>query len=508
MDVLDSLIDNLDEALFILDQEGKILLYNEVAVEMNRSLVTKPFHVGDNLIDSMGLEKGLFIRDAIHEIKLTKEPEKSFIEFTNKYGVKVPLEFNFVPVINKEGVETHIHLFIRDLSVQKIFEKKMSAQAADLTSLIDNANAIIIGVDASGYITVWNKQCSEITGFEKEEAYTQKLSDLLINEATKRSDLLNGLQGPSLNELIKRGLNHESINNSLITIHNKEGKQRIFLLNGTPKITAAGEVVGLVFVGHDVTELYEYRKSLERKVEERTRELNQSLKKEKEAVEVKNRFVSIASHEFRLPISSIEFQTGFIKKTKKIDREKLYKSLEIIEKQVNHMKRLLDDVLVYGKNEAGKIQLVMASIPLLEFLKGITEEVSHRKNNHHKIEESFNQIPEVLRTDEKLLRGILTNLLTNAIKFSPDKKRVYLNVNGNDGQIVIEVRDEGIGIPAEELTKIFEPFHRGNAVANIQGTGLGLSIVKKSVEILSGSIQVESIVNQGTVFRVTIPIQS
>src|SRR5258705_13401356 len=122
MDVLSSLLDNLDEALFILDNEGKILLFNKVAAELNNSFMIKPFQVGDYLTDSMNLETGLFFRDIIQETKLKKVAQKSFTEFENQ-NTKVYMEFNFVPVINEEGIETHIHLFIRDITAQKIFEK-------------------------------------------------------------------------------------------------------------------------------------------------------------------------------------------------------------------------------------------------------------------------------------------------------------------------------------------------------------------------------------------------
>lgn len=495
MDVLSSLLDNLEEALFIMDKEGKILLFNKGAVELSSSLMIKPFQEGDYLIDSMNLETGLFVRDIIQEIKLKKEPEKSFTELVNQNGAKIYLEFNFVPVINEDGIETHIHLFIRDITSQKIFEKKLTTQAADITNLIENANAIIIGIDTRGYITEWNRHCTEITGFEKDEAYAQKLTTLLLEEKER----------PIFDGLVARGLNRESILNCEILIRHKNGKLQILLLNCALRTTTRGDIVGLVFVGQDITELTEYRKSLEIKVEEKTKELHLALKKEKEVVEMKNRFVSIASHEFRSPLSSIEFETNLIKRTKKLDSKNLKKRLEIIGKQISYMNRLLDDVLIYGKSETGKIQLVISDIALIEFLKRVTEEVGLRPEKHI-IKTEYHQIPDLIRTDEKLLRGIIINLLTNAIKFSPDKDHVYLMVQGSNSSIIIKVRDEGIGIPSDELNKIFEPFLRGKGVEAIQGTGLGLSIVKKSVELLNGNIQLESEIGKGTTFIVTIPV--
>ena len=495
MDVLSSLLDNLDEALFILDKDGTILLFNKVATELDKSFIVKPFRAGDHLTDSLNLETSLFIRGIIQETKLRKEPAKSFVDYTNHHGAKVYLEFNFVPVINEEGVETHIHLFIRDITSQKVFEKKLTSEAANITNLIENANAVIIGIDTRGYITEWNKHCTEVTGFEKDEAYAQKLTSLLLSETEK----------PLFDELVQRALNRQSITNREILIHHKDGQQRIFLCNCTSRTTVTGDVVGLLFVGQDITELTEYRRSLEIKVEEKTKELHEALKKEKEVVEMKNRFVSIASHEFRSPLASIEFETKLIKGNKSLNNKTLKKRLETIEKQISYMNQLLDDVLTYGKSETGKIQLVSSKVVLIDFLNRITEEVIHTRKEGHRIDTEYHNLPLKIETDEKLLRGILINLLTNAIKFSPGKEKVYLRVDGHRRQLMFTVRDEGIGIPGDEINKIFEPFIRGRAVEGIQGTGLGLSIVKKSIELLNGTIDAKSEIDKGTIFTVTIP---
>jgi PAS domain S-box-containing protein len=250
--VLNSLLDNLDEALFILDKEGKILLFNEVAVKLNHSLKFKPFHLGDHLVDSMDLKTSLHMRDMIQEIKLKKEPEKSYEEFVNRNGEKVSLEFNFIPVINEESVVTHIHFLIHDITAKRIYENKIATQAANIASLIETASAIIIGIDTRGYITDWNKHCVEITGYEKEEAYAQKLTNLLLSKTER----------PALDELIRRGLNREPFSNCEILINSKDGNQCIFLLNCTLRTASTGEVVGLLFMGQDITELVGYRKSL------------------------------------------------------------------------------------------------------------------------------------------------------------------------------------------------------------------------------------------------------
>jgi len=369
-------------------------------------------------------------------------------------------------------------------------------QSANASNLIEKANAIIIGVDTRGYITDWNEHCFIVTGFEKEEVYGQKLVETLLASE----------DGPAFDVLMARLLNHELVKNYEIPVRTKSGRTVIFMLSSTPRTSATGETIGIVFVGQDVTELTDYRKSLEIKVEERTRELQRALKKEKEVVEMKSRFVSIASHEFRTPLSSIQFSADFIKKNnQKLSKEELSKRLENIEKQAHHMTSLLDDVLTYGKSEAGKIQLITSTIAVRDFINKIIEEVGHSSKNTHQIKVDFLRIPDQLTTDEKLLRNVLINLLTNAIKFSPGREAVHLAISGNNGQLLFSIHDDGIGIPEEEVDTIFEPFVRGKGVASIQGTGLGLSIVKRAVELLKGTIQATSQVGSGTTFIVTLP---
>ena len=493
---MESILNNIDEALIIADGDGRILYFNEVAFNLSKDILAKPLEKGDDMVHIVSQSRKETIRDMIRNMRVQKQSEKSFAEYVNRQGSTIYLELNYVPVTNDTNELTYIQTFARDITPQKIFEKKLIAQATNINNLIEKANAIIIGVDTQGYITDWNEYCSKITGFEKNEVYAQKFADVLLTKEEKYFD-----------ELLAKVLVNESVSNYEIPVRTKSNKKAIFLLNGTHRVTNANEITGVLFVGQDVTELTEYRRSLEKKVEERTRELQQALNKEKEVVEMKSRFVAIASHEFRTPLSSIEFAVKFIKgqKFQQDFHAEVYAKLEGIEKQVKHMTYLLDDVLTYGKSQAGQIQLILSKIDLHDFLNKIVEDVANNTKNTHVVKKEFSSLPGEISTDEKLLRSVLINLLTNAIKFSPEKSDVYLTVQGDRNQLMISVRDEGMGIPEDEVEKIFEPFIRGKAVAAIQGTGLGLAIVKKAVELLKGSIQAESKIDIGTTFTVRIP---
>jgi signal transduction histidine kinase len=222
---------------------------------------------------------------------------------------------------------------------------------------------------------------------------------------------------------------------------------------------------------------------------------------------MKNKFVSMVSHEFRTPLSSISLASGFIKKYyKRISPEEAEGKLDNIEKQVRHMTFLLNDILTIGKSEAGKIQAQVTPLPIRPFLENLVKDVEQSTGGTHKVKLTIECPFETIYSDEKLLRNIIINLLTNAIKFSPTKKSVNLTVDCLTGKLQIQTQDSGIGIAPEDMPNIFTAFHRGNNVGVVQGTGLGLSITKKAVDLLQGDIQVKSELGKGTQFIITLPL--
>lgn len=236
--------------------------------------------------------------------------------------------------------------------------------------------------------------------------------------------------------------------------------------------------------------------------------LQKALFKEKELSELKVRFISIASHEFRTPLSAINFAAGSMKKYwDKMESIMINKKLTKIEDQVAFMVSLLDDVLLVGQAEAGKMKNRPLNLNLGNFIDIIIEEVYHSSKKSHAIllidtEELKNTD---LFIDEKLGRNIFINLLSNAIKFSPNANKVNVKLSLEKDHTIISVIDFGIGIIESELSNIFSPFTRGENVDFIQGTGLGLAIVKEAVEIMGGEIIVRSTLTDGTTFMVKIP---
>jgi signal transduction histidine kinase len=247
-------------------------------------------------------------------------------------------------------------------------------------------------------------------------------------------------------------------------------------------------------------------------------ELRETLKKEKELNELKSRFISTASHEFRTPLTTILGSTELLKYySHKWGEEKKLIHFERIHSQVKHMTQMLDDVLLVSKAEAGKLEFSPSPMNVIQFCRSLVEELQLSGGRQHtmifKLQgvgiDHESEVGCSLCTsaflDEKLLWHMLSNLLSNAIKYSPEGSTIEFILTCLDSHAEIQIQDQGIGIPEKDKPRLFEAFHRATNVSKVPGTGLGLVIVKNAVDLHGGSITVNSQVGVGTTFTVTIP---
>ena len=213
----------------------------------------------------------------------------------------------------------------------------------------------------------------------------------------------------------------------------------------------------------------------------------------------------MASHEFRTPLSTVLSSASLVDKyTSAEDQEKRSRHVEKIKNSVKHLNTLLEDFLSLGKLEEGKIGIHYHEFNLNELILDTIEEMKESLKKDQRI--SYKGSGRLLIvSDKNLLRNILFNLISNAIKFSGDSKQIFVTSEMSEGFIRISIRDEGIGIPKEDQEHLFSSFFRGKNVVNIQGTGLGLHIVKRYVELLDGSILLESTLGAGTNITVSVP---
>lgn len=238
-------------------------------------------------------------------------------------------------------------------------------------------------------------------------------------------------------------------------------------------------------------------------LEESKEELTQALSKEKELSDLKSRFVSMASHEFRTPLSTILSSASLVAKYLKEDEQpKRDKHIHRIKSAVHNLTDILNEFLSIGKIEDGKIITHFSRFNLEELITTICSELHGIVRPGQQIDYVHTGLREV-ELDITLMRNILINLLSNAIKFSSEGSRIKVNSRVNEEDIVIRVQDSGIGISLEDQEHLFERFFRGKNVVNIQGTGLGLHIVAKYVELMNGHLQCESELEKGTTFTIT-----
>jgi PAS domain S-box-containing protein len=252
----------------------------------------------------------------------------------------------------------------------------------------------------------------------------------------------------------------------------------------------------------------EERRAAEKALRKSEEDLRKALEKEKELNELKSRFVSMASHEFRTPLSTVlssadlaEAYTGGEE-----HQEKRSRHLQRIKTAVGTLTSILNDFLSLSKLEEDMVQTQAVHFTLKSFCEEVEDEVHGLLKPGQKIVQEHENCEAEVFLDKKILKNIIYNLLSNACKYSDASKLIFCRLRVADEVLHIEVEDQGIGIPEEDQPHMFERFFRANNVENIQGTGLGLNIVKRYLQLLGGHISFTSKPSQGTVFRINIPL--
>lgn len=235
--------------------------------------------------------------------------------------------------------------------------------------------------------------------------------------------------------------------------------------------------------------------------------IQQAVEREKELNEIKSRFVSVVSHEFRNPLAIIQFALNLLEQEDQaISPVKKQLYIQRAKDSVHQMRDLLEDVLIIGESEAGKLQCQPVSIDLANFCRNLVEEfqmgVETQRSIIFTIESTVTPPQFFYYFDSKLLHYILVNLLSNAVKYSPEQADVKFNVICQLDWVTFQIQDQGIGIPSEDQAHLFNPFHRSSNARKIPGTGLGLSIVKQCVDAHGGVIDIKSREGLGTTVTV------
>ncbi|MDQ3109891.1 MAG: PAS domain-containing sensor histidine kinase [Bacteroidota bacterium] len=408
----------------------------------------------------------------------------------------------------------------------------MKRELEMLNSLFEYATEGIIICNTAGEIRLANPAAERMFGYEKEEL-KGKAIEVLIPMRHKHAHVQHRdgyVKKPTPRSMgafrdlfgVRKDGSEIMVEVSLSPFETGEGK---FIMSFIVDITQRKKSEIELRVAHERQQqatdaLSRLNAELESKVRERTEELAvaiqrlaqskgevmRALKKEKELNELKSRFITTASHEFRTPLGTILSSVSLIARYEETaDVEKRKKHIERIKSSVTNLTEILNDFLSLEKLEEGIIRCYPERFDFLNLVNELIGDMRNIAKQGQTITLGFSGEREIF-LDHQLLKNALLNLFSNAIKYSPEHKPIVVDVTIVSGQLKIDIEDKGIGIPEEDQPNIFERFYRAKNSGNIQGTGLGLNIVKKYIELMNGTISFASTYNEGTTFTVKIPL--
>ena len=397
-----------------------------------------------------------------------------------------------------EGLEVTVRQRTKDLQDTllqlEISRDQLNAALSFQKAILDNAGAMIIATDQKGTIKLFNPEASINIGYSQKEVvdiHTPILYHNIFELEIKRNNLFTEFSislDDDFEVLVakaRRNIHEEE----QYTFIRKNGTPLPVLLTISAIRDAIGEITGFMWIAIDISE--------RKKAEENLRE---SFKKEKELGELKSRFVSMASHEFRTPLSTVLSSAYLIEKyISTADQPKREKHLQRIFSSVNMLTNILNDFLSLGKIEEGKILVRLATINIQELMISIAGDMKNTLKKHQKIR-CFHEGNPFVMLDPSLLQHIVMNLVSNASKFSFEKSPIEIKTICYDQQVYVSVKDFGMGISANDQKHLMERFFRGANAGNIQGTGLGLHIVSKYSELMNGRVECYSKLEKGTEF--------
>jgi PAS domain S-box-containing protein len=399
----------------------------------------------------------------------------------------------------------------------------ISGSNISFETIFHHVNEGILIVDSQGTIILTNVKLGEMFGYDENELNGQKVEVLIPNVLSARHErhredyMKNPVRRPMGKNMTLHGKRKDGrefpIEISLSYYQNEESLFAIaFVIDISERFDQQARIQRMN------GELKSLNESLEMKVAERTLvlkealhelevsrdELSQALENEKGLNELKSRFISTASHEFRTPLSTILSSVSLIQKyTTEEDQDKREKHILRIKNAVSGLTQILNDFLSLGKLEEGKMTAKPAAHDVFILVKEVVSDINSIVRSGQTI--TYNTGLYEMMIDRQLFRNVMFNLLSNAIKFSPEGAVIDVSVELNEDSLVVAVKDQGIGISEADMKNLFERFFRGaNAIA-IPGTGLGLNIVTKYLELMQGTITCSSELNKGSTFYIYLP---
>ncbi|MCC6612578.1 MAG: PAS domain S-box protein [Anaerolineae bacterium] len=500
--LLRTLIDILPDFIYAKDTEGRFLVKNQADIHVMgaHSLdevvgktdfdyypeeLAERFHADDEQIIHSG-------QPLINKEEPNVDPNGNTRWMLT---TKVPLRDAGGTVIGLVGIGRDITERKRSEEAIRTLNEELERRVAERTSqlsrtkerveaILNSSTDVIIFCRTNGTIDRANPVFVEVFGYEGEEALFQPLTKLVSQEHV-----------PVIEQAFKAVLDKLESQRLEITVRRRDGVAFDADVTLSPVVSQIARLLGVVCIIRDISD----RKRMES-------ELRAALEAERELNALKSRFVSMISHDIRTPLSVIGSSADILRKySERLDTDQRERHLIKIRSQVERMVDLLNDVLTISRADAGAIPLNRAPLDLDRYCCDLMEEFQSNPDISHTLLYESPGEPVIMIADEKLLYQAITNLITNAIKYSPENSTIRLQLTAEPDRVVLRVSDQGIGIPEEDQPYLFETFHRAANVGTIEGSGLGLAIVKRSIEAHGGTVTCESELGIGTTFTITIP---
>ncbi|MFB2877343.1 ATP-binding protein [Floridanema aerugineum] len=420
----------------------------------------------------------------IYEPVINRKPFAADLRIIRADGTVRFLEARGEPIFDENHQLIRYLGMTRDLTERKEAEEKLRQSEATNRALVQAIPDLLIRIHRDGtYLDVFYG--GNVRVFNLEKAQIDKhINDVLPLETA--SELMQAIQEVLATKQIKVDERQVVFN------------QRIYYEETRIVPCTDDEVLVIV---RDISD----RKQIELELEQARAEALQALAQEKELNRLKSEFVSLVTHDFHAPLVSIQGFNSLLRQgCPNLPIETQNRYFNKIDASVNHLMYLLEQVLLIGKSESGKLQCYPTTVNLEEFCRELIESFQLQSNDNP-IEFSYTSDRTSVEIDETIVRQIMINLLTNAAKYSPQSSAINLTVECEESAIVLQVQDRGIGIPPEEQTHLFEAFYRCSNVKSVRGSGLGLAVVKTCVDAHNGEISIISQIGQGTTVTVTLP---
>jgi PAS domain S-box-containing protein len=406
-------------------------------------------------------------------------------------GVRHTL-WEFIGITDATGRVTGVQCVGFDITKQQEAESALRESEERYRTVIETMSEGVVLQGMDGSIETCNAAAERILGLTRDQMMGRTSVDPRWQAIHEDGSPFPGETHPAMVTL-RTG---KPLANVVMGVHKPDGGLNWILINSSPVTYPGGAgVQAVVTTFTDISDRKRYEKILE-----------EALQQEKRLSELKSRFVSVTSHEFRTPLAAILATTETLAHYRdRMDDRQIDMRFDKIRQQVDHMKSILEDVLQIAQIQAGYVQYNPVPVDLDELCSELVAEFRGRSDYHNRIIYTCPNPPVNASLDPRLMRQVISNLMSNALKYSPIEKPIRVELAHDEENITCRVSDEGIGIPLEDQKRLFEPFHRAGNVEAYPGTGLGLNITKEAVRAHGGSIAADSKLGAGTTMTVVIP---